>query len=73
MLEPLNVSRETFEDFEEYSSLILSRNKKINLIGRETEKIVRHRHIIDSAQYLILLIKMRKYALTLDQALAFPA
>ena len=50
MLEPLNVSRETFEDFEEYSSLILSRNKKINLIGRETEKIVRHRHIIDSAQ-----------------------
>ena len=52
MLEPLNVSRETFEDFEEYSSLILSRNKKINLIGRETEKIVRHRHIIDSAQIL---------------------
>jgi 16S rRNA (guanine527-N7)-methyltransferase len=50
VLEPLNVSRETFEDFEEYSSLILSRNKKINLIGRETEKIVRHRHIIDSAQ-----------------------
>ena len=53
VLEPLNVSRETFEDFEEYSSLILSRNKKINLIGRETEKIVRHRHIIDSALSLI--------------------
>ena len=30
VLEPLNVSRETFEDFEEYSSLILSRNKKIS-------------------------------------------
>ena len=58
MLEPLNVSRETFEDFEEYSSLILSRNKKINLIGRETEKIVRHRHIIDSAQILDFIDKI---------------
>ena len=60
MLEPLNVSRETFEDFEEYSSLILSRNKKINLIGKGTEKIVRHRHIIDSAQILDFIDKNEK-------------
>ena len=60
MLEPLNVSRETFEDFEEYSSLILSRNKKINLIGRGTEKILRHRHIIDSAQIIDFIDKNEK-------------
>jgi len=60
VLEPLNVSRETFEDFEEYSSLILSRNKKINLIGRGTEKILRHRHIIDSAQIIDFIDKNEK-------------
>ena len=60
VLKPLNVSRETFEDFEEYSSLILSRNKKINLIGRGTEKILRHRHIIDSAQIIDFIDKKEK-------------
>ena len=52
VLEPLNVSRETFYDFEEYRSLILHWNKKVNLIGRSTEKTARERHIIDSAQII---------------------
>ncbi len=72
VLEPLNVSRETFEDFEEYSSLILSRNKKINLIGRETEKIVRNRHIIDSAQILDFIDKNEKICTDIGSGSGLP-
>ena len=48
----LNVSRETFLDFENYISLILEKNKKINIIGKNTESknAIIERHIIDSAQ-----------------------
>ena len=51
-LEPLNVSRETFPELEEFSYLILEKNKKINLISSNTEAISRERHIIDSAQII---------------------
>ena len=37
-LETLNVSRETFPALEEFRSLLLSENKKINLISKSTEK-----------------------------------
>ena len=53
-LNDLNVSRETFSDFENYISLILEKNKKINLISQKTsskESII-DRHIIDSAQII---------------------
>ena len=49
-LETLNVSRETFPALEEFRSLLLSENKKINLISKSTEKESINRHIIDSAQ-----------------------
>ena len=51
-LEPLNVSRETFPELEEYRSLLLEKNKEINLISEATEKYSRDRHIIDSAQII---------------------
>ena len=51
-LEPLNVSRETFPELEEFRSLILKKNKEINLISGNTEGISRERHIIDSAQII---------------------
>ena len=53
-LNSLNVSRETFLDFEIFISMILEKNKKINLISQETAKneIIRARHIIDSAQII---------------------
>ena len=51
-LEPLNVSRETFPDLEEFRSLILEKNKQINLIGSKSENNSRERHIIDSAQII---------------------
>ena len=51
-LEPLNVPRETFPDLEEFRSLIIEKNKEINLIGSNTEDNSRERHIIDSAQII---------------------
>ncbi len=50
----LNVSRETFLDFENYISMILEKNKKINLISQNTasKKTIIERHIIDSAQII---------------------
>ena len=51
-LEALNVSRETFLELEEFRSLILEKNKEINLISTNTEAISRERHIIDSAQII---------------------
>ena len=56
-LEPLNVSRETFPELEEFRSLILAKNKQINLISSNTEEISRERHIIDSAQIIDLIDK----------------
>ena len=50
----LNVSRGTFLDFENYISMILEKNKKINIISQNTasKKAIIDRHIIDSAQII---------------------
>ena len=50
----LNVSRETFLDLENYVSMILEKNKKINIISQNTasKKAIIDRHIIDSAQII---------------------
>ena len=53
-LNSLNVSRETYMDFEFLISMIIEKNKKINIISQETakKKVIRDRHIIDSAQII---------------------
>jgi len=53
-LNDLNVSRETFLDFENYISMILEKNEKINIISRKkvSKKTIIDRHIIDSAQII---------------------
>jgi 16S rRNA (guanine527-N7)-methyltransferase len=53
-LNNFNVSRETFSDFEKYISMILEKNKKINIISQNTasKKAIIDRHIIDSAQII---------------------
>ena len=53
-LNDLNVSRETFLDFENYVSMIIEKNKKINIISQKTssKKSIIERHIIDSAQII---------------------
>ena len=54
ILNSLNVSRETFFDFEISISMIKEKNKEINIISQETSKkeVIRERHIIDSAQII---------------------
>ena len=53
-LNHLNVSRETFLDFENYISMIIEKNKKINIISQNTasKNSIIERHIIDSAQII---------------------
>ena len=51
-LEPLNVSRETFPELEKFREIIIEKNKDINLISKQTEKVSKERHIIDSAQII---------------------
>ena len=53
-LNNLNVSRETYLDFELFISMIIEKNKEINIISQETSKneAIRDRHIIDSAQII---------------------
>ena len=51
-LEPLNVSRETFPDLEKFREIIIEKNKDINLISKQSEKVSKERHIIDSAQII---------------------
>jgi 16S rRNA (guanine527-N7)-methyltransferase len=53
-LNSLNVSRETYLDFEVFISMIIEKNKEINIISKETAKteVIRDRHIIDSAQII---------------------
>ena len=53
-LNDLNVSRETYSDFENYISMIIEKNEKINLISQNTssKNSIIQRHIIDSAQII---------------------
>ena len=50
----LNVSRETCNDLESLISMILEKNKEINIISKKInqKEAIRERHIIDSAQII---------------------
>ena len=71
-LEPLNVSRETFPELEEFRSLILAKNKDINLISTNSEIISRERHIIDSAQIIDFIDKNDKLCIDIGSGSGLP-
>ena len=71
-LETLNVSRETFPALEEFRSLLLSENKKINLISKTTEKDSIKRHIIDSAQIIDIIDKNTRTCLDIGSGSGLP-
>ena len=71
-LEPLNVSRETFPELEEFRSLILAKNKQINLISLNTEEISRERHIIDSAQIIDFIDKNDNLCIDIGSGAGLP-
>ena len=52
LINKINVSRETYLDFEVYISMLLDKNQHINIISKKTAKIniIKERHILDSAQ-----------------------
>ena len=47
-----NVSRETFNDLNEYVNLVVHKNKEINMISKISEKSINTRHLLDSAQII---------------------
>lgn len=71
-LEPLNVSRETFPELEEFRSLILKKNKEINLISCNTEGVSRERHILDSAQIIDFIDKNDKLCTDIGSGSGLP-
>ena len=54
-MEPLNVSRETFPELEQFRQTIIEQNKVINLISKDSINTSKERHIIDSAQIIDLI------------------
>ena len=71
-LEPLNVSRETFPELEEFRSLILEKNKDINLISSDSEQNSRERHIVDSAQIIDFIDKNDKICTDIGSGSGLP-
>ena len=71
-LEPLNVSRETFPELEEFRYLILEKNREINLISSNSEIISRERHIIDSAQAIEFIDKNDKICTDIGSGSGLP-
>ena len=54
LLNSLNVSRETYIDFEKFVSMLVKKNDEINIISKKTAQkdTIIDRHIIDSAQVI---------------------
>ena len=69
-----NVSREACLDFEKFIDYVLQKNKKLNIIGKSTEKkeIIRERHIIDSAQAIEFIDLNSNYVYDLGSGAGFP-
>ena len=71
-LEPLNVSRETFPELDEFRSLILKKNKEINLVSCNTEGVSRERHILDCAQIIDFIDKNDKLCTDIGSGSGLP-
>jgi 16S rRNA (guanine527-N7)-methyltransferase len=50
-----NVSRETFDNLEQYVCFLINTNNELNLIGKSTISEIWERHIVDSIQLLSFL------------------
>ena len=68
----LQVSRETIKSLNVYETLLLENNRKLNLISKSTESIVKTRHILDSAQVIDFIDKNSKICADLGAGAGFP-
>ena len=66
------VSHETIISLEKFEELILSANKKLNLIGKSTEYEIWNRHITDSFQVIDFIDKNDKSMIDLGTGAGFP-
>ena len=66
------VSRETIISLEKFEELVLSANKKLNLIGKSTEYEIWNRHITDSFQVIDFIDKNDKSMIDLGTGAGFP-
>ena len=67
-----DVPRETFERLELFQSMIIEKNKEINLISSKTEAILWDRHILDSAQTIDFIDKNIKICTDIGAGAGLP-
>ena len=72
IFDKLNVSRETINDLQIFKDILLKKNKKLNLISKNDEKIIDLRHIYDSAQVIDMFNKNIKKCSDLGTGSGFP-
>ena len=68
-----DVSRETFNVVEDFVSLLVKWNKKINLVGKSTIHDVWERHVLDSAQLIKYIPKETSIITDFGSGAGFPA
>ena len=68
----LQVSRETINSLNKYEKILLKNNKKFNLISKSSEKVIKIRHILDSAQVIDLIDKNCNLCVDLGSGAGFP-
>lgn len=68
----IGVSRETLGRLTAYADLLLKWNRRINLIGRDSETDLWRRHILDSAQLLTLLPKTARNIVDIGAGAGLP-
>ena len=72
LIKLLQVSRETIESLNIYETLLIENNRKLNLISKSTENIIKTRHILDSAQVIDFIDKNSKICADLGTGAGFP-
>ena len=72
LMKLLQVSRETIEGLNIYEALLLENNRKLNLISKSTENIIKTRHILDSIQVIDFINKNSKICADLGTGAGFP-
>ena len=68
----IQVSRETIKSLNQFKSILLENNKKLNLISSKDEEIIDTRHIYDSAQIIDLIDKNAKKCIDIGSGAGFP-
>ena len=66
------VSRETIISLKEYENILIDANKKLNLIGKSTEKIIWQRHFLDSFQVIDFIDKNDSIIVDMGTGAGFP-